>query len=74
MLKSEGMAAVRAEQSRTADVPERAIELAITALKKGAPLLKYGRRGKPKFCPFRLSNVRTNAFEDAYVKCCVYFC
>ena len=31
---------------------------AITALKKGAQLLKYGRRGKPKFCPFRLSNVR----------------
>ena len=31
---------------------------AITALKKGAYLLKYGRRGKPKFCPFRLSNVR----------------
>lgn len=27
----------------------------ITALKKGATLLKYGRRGKPKFCPFRLS-------------------
>ncbi|CAD6228151.1 unnamed protein product [Miscanthus lutarioriparius] len=31
-------------------------DLAITALKKGAYLLKYGRRGKPKFCPFRLSN------------------
>ncbi|XP_042470728.1 PH, RCC1 and FYVE domains-containing protein 1-like isoform X1 [Zingiber officinale] len=29
---------------------------AITALKKGAYLLKYGRRGKPKFCPFQLSN------------------
>ncbi|KAL9239941.1 hypothetical protein vseg_014212 [Gypsophila vaccaria] len=35
---------------------ERDIELAITALKKGTNLLKYGRRGKPKFCPFRLSN------------------
>ncbi|KAH9658638.1 Regulator of chromosome condensation (RCC1) family with FYVE zinc finger domain-containing protein [Citrus sinensis] len=35
---------------------ERDIELAITALKKGAHLLKYGRRGKPKFCPFRLAN------------------
>ncbi|KAL8533851.1 hypothetical protein ACS0TY_010034 [Phlomoides rotata] len=34
---------------------ERDIEQAITALKKGAHLLKYGRRGKPKFCPFRLS-------------------
>lgn len=33
------------------------ITQAITALKKGAYLLKYGRRGKPKFCPFRLSPV-----------------
>ncbi|XP_062171208.1 PH, RCC1 and FYVE domains-containing protein 1 [Alnus glutinosa] len=41
--------------SRTGPV-ERDIEQAITALKKGAHLLKYGRRGKPKFCPFRLSN------------------
>ncbi|XP_051228261.1 PH, RCC1 and FYVE domains-containing protein 1 isoform X1 [Lolium perenne] len=35
---------------------ERDVEQAITVLKKGAYLLKYGRRGKPKFCPFRLSN------------------
>ncbi|XP_030959632.1 PH, RCC1 and FYVE domains-containing protein 1-like [Quercus lobata] len=41
--------------SRTGPV-ERDVEQAITALKKGAYLLKYGRRGKPKFCPFRLSN------------------
>ncbi|KAG8660282.1 PH, RCC1 and FYVE domains-containing protein 1 isoform X1 [Manihot esculenta] len=41
--------------SRTGPV-ERDIEQAITALKKGAYLLKYGRRGKPKVCPFRLSN------------------
>lgn len=34
---------------------ERDVEQAITALKKGAHVLKYGRRGKPKFCPFRLS-------------------
>ncbi|XP_012456234.1 PH, RCC1 and FYVE domains-containing protein 1 isoform X1 [Gossypium raimondii] len=73
MLKSEGMAAVRAEQSRTADVPERDIELAITALKKGAPLLKYGRRGKPKFCPFRLSNdesilIWISGKEEKYLK------
>ncbi|KAJ4813984.1 Regulator of chromosome condensation (RCC1) family with FYVE zinc finger domain-containing protein [Rhynchospora pubera] len=34
---------------------ERDIDQAITLLKKGAHLLKYGRRGKPKFCPFRLS-------------------
>jgi len=30
---------------------------ALIALKKGSQLLKYGRKGKPKFCPFRLSNV-----------------
>ncbi|XVF43100.1 hypothetical protein PTKIN_Ptkin02bG0013100 [Pterospermum kingtungense] len=35
---------------------DRDIDQAITALKKGAYLLKYGRRGKPKFCPFQLSN------------------
>ncbi|XP_068646888.1 PH, RCC1 and FYVE domains-containing protein 1 isoform X1 [Aristolochia californica] len=34
---------------------DRRTEQAILALKKGAHLLKYGRRGKPKFCPFRLS-------------------
>ncbi|CAI0548662.1 unnamed protein product [Linum tenue] len=44
-----------ADLSRTG-AAERDIEQAITALKKGAYLLKYGRRGKPKFCPFRLSN------------------
>ncbi|KAF3433430.1 hypothetical protein FNV43_RR24532 [Rhamnella rubrinervis] len=43
------------DQSKAGPV-ERDIELAITALKKGAHLLKYGRRGKPKFCPFRLSS------------------
>lgn len=37
----------------------RDVEQAITALKKGAYLLKYGRRGKPKFCPFRLSDDET---------------
>ncbi|XP_076898933.1 PH, RCC1 and FYVE domains-containing protein 1-like [Bidens hawaiensis] len=29
---------------------------ALIALKKGTHLLKYGRKGKPKFCPFRLSH------------------
>lgn len=29
----------------------------LVALKKGTQLLKYGRKGKPKFYPFRLSNV-----------------
>ncbi|KAK2994662.1 hypothetical protein RJ640_007843 [Escallonia rubra] len=40
---------------------ERDTDQAITALKKGAYLLKYGRRGKPKFCPFRLSTNSRNA-------------
>lgn len=44
-----------ADPLRNAPV-ERDVEQAVTALKKGAHLLKYGRRGKPKFCPFRLSN------------------
>ncbi|XP_048135117.1 PH, RCC1 and FYVE domains-containing protein 1 isoform X2 [Rhodamnia argentea] len=35
--------------------PERDIEQALTALKKGTQLIKYSRKGKPKFCPFRLS-------------------
>ncbi|KAH6814315.1 Regulator of chromosome condensation family with FYVE zinc finger domain-containing protein [Perilla frutescens var. frutescens] len=42
--------------SRAGGPIERDIEQAITALKKGAYLLKYRRRGKPKFCPFRLAN------------------
>ncbi|XAR49640.1 hypothetical protein NMG60_11032905 [Bertholletia excelsa] len=35
---------------------DRDIEQALVALKKGTQLLKYGRKGKPKFCPFRVSN------------------
>lgn len=54
---------------------------AITALKKGAYLLKYGRRGKPKFCPFRLSNVSLVFCSCRYIltllnrssKCNTYF-
>ncbi|GLU17092.1 hypothetical protein SLE2022_334880 [Rubroshorea leprosula] len=42
--------------SQRGGAAERDIDQAITALKKGAYLLKYGRRGKPKFCPFHLSN------------------
>ncbi|BAF15579.2 Os04g0583700 [Oryza sativa Japonica Group] len=37
-------------------MPTRGVEQAIVALKKGAHLLKFGKRGKPKFCPFRLSS------------------
>ncbi|KAH1092928.1 hypothetical protein GLYMA_14G034200v4 [Glycine max] len=51
----EGFGRMASDLSRTGPV-ERDIEQAITALKKGACLLKYGRRGTPKFCPFRLSN------------------
>ncbi|XVE60155.1 hypothetical protein DITRI_Ditri05aG0105000 [Diplodiscus trichospermus] len=40
--------------------PVRDIDQALIALKKGAQLLKYGRKGKPKFCPFRLSNDETS--------------
>lgn len=47
---------MNSDAGRTAGAVERDIEQAITALKKGAYLLKYGRRGKPKFCPFRLAN------------------
>ncbi|KAJ1273568.1 hypothetical protein BS78_06G291700 [Paspalum vaginatum] len=32
------------------------IDKALIALKKGTQLLKYGRKGKPKFTPFRLSH------------------
>uniref|UniRef100_A0A7N1A1A8 Uncharacterized protein n=1 Tax=Kalanchoe fedtschenkoi TaxID=63787 RepID=A0A7N1A1A8_KALFE len=45
--------------SHRSGFPERDIEQAIASLKKGTQLLKYGRRGKPKFCPFRLSNDET---------------
>lgn len=34
---------------------DRGIEQAIVTLKKGAQLLRCGRRGKPEFCHFRLS-------------------
>lgn len=37
-------------------VSYRDTEQSLIALKKGAHLLKYGRKGKPKFCPFRLSS------------------
>ncbi|KAL9234207.1 hypothetical protein vseg_009102 [Gypsophila vaccaria] len=40
-------------------LPHRDIDQALIALKKGAQLLKYGRKGKPKFCPFRLSSDET---------------
>ncbi|KAL3845972.1 hypothetical protein ACJIZ3_003375 [Penstemon smallii] len=38
---------------------ERNTVQAINALKRGSYLLKYGRWGKPTFCPFRLSNDET---------------
>ncbi|XWS21763.1 hypothetical protein CRYUN_Cryun30bG0082100 [Craigia yunnanensis] len=39
---------------------QRDIDQALIALKKGAQLLKDGRKGKPKLCPFRLSNDETS--------------
>ncbi|AES62396.2 putative chromatin regulator PHD family [Medicago truncatula] len=41
---------------------DRHIHQALIALKKGAQLLKYGRKGKPKFCPFRLSKDELSLF------------
>ncbi|CAM0903198.1 unnamed protein product [Alopecurus aequalis] len=37
-------------------MPTRGVEQAIVSLKKGANVLKCGKRGKTKFCPFRLSS------------------
>ncbi|OVA07553.1 FYVE zinc finger [Macleaya cordata] len=39
--------------------PERDIEQALITLKKGTQLIKYSRKGKPKFCPFRISTDET---------------
>ncbi|XP_061350338.1 PH, RCC1 and FYVE domains-containing protein 1 [Gastrolobium bilobum] len=43
------------EESLTQVPFDRTVEQAIVSIKKGAYLLKSGRRGKPKLCPFRLS-------------------
>ncbi|KAL0547577.1 hypothetical protein IC582_017517 [Cucumis melo] len=43
------------EESLSIILHDRAVEQAILSMKKGAYLLKSRRRGKPKFCPFRLS-------------------
>ncbi|KAM1018345.1 hypothetical protein ACFX15_039235 [Malus domestica] len=69
MLRMDRMTADQAK----AGPLERDIDLAITSLKKGAQLLKYGRRGKPKFCPFRLSNDESvliwySGKEEKYLK------
>ncbi|XP_073275101.1 PH, RCC1 and FYVE domains-containing protein 1-like isoform X1 [Primulina huaijiensis] len=42
------------------DLADRDIERALIALKKGAQLLKYGRKGNPKIYPFRLSDDGTS--------------
>ncbi|KAG6472677.1 PH, RCC1 and FYVE domains-containing protein 1-like [Zingiber officinale] len=39
--------------------PDREIQQALVALKKGSQLIKYSRKRKPKFCPFRISNDET---------------
>jgi hypothetical protein len=49
---------------------------ALIALKKGSQLLKYGRKGKPKFCPFRLSNVSlilVHLTKDTFSCYCTHF-
>ncbi|XP_047310627.1 PH, RCC1 and FYVE domains-containing protein 1-like [Impatiens glandulifera] len=38
---------------------ERDLEQAFIALKKGTQLIKYSRKGKPKFCAFRVSSDET---------------
>ncbi|KAL6527833.1 hypothetical protein OROMI_029644 [Orobanche minor] len=63
------------DASRAGGSVERDIEQAVTALKKGAHLLKYGRRGKPKFCPFRLANDESflmwySGKEEKHLKLC----
>ncbi|KAK4733086.1 hypothetical protein R3W88_007347 [Solanum pinnatisectum] len=35
--------------------PDRDIDQGLITLKKGTQLIKYSRKGKPKFCPFRVS-------------------
>ncbi|XP_019157876.1 PREDICTED: uncharacterized protein LOC109154556 isoform X2 [Ipomoea nil] len=64
---------MNSDVGRTGGPVERDIEQAVTALKKGAHLLKYGRRGKPKFCPFRLANdesalIWISGKEEKYLK------
>ncbi|KAH6816288.1 Regulator of chromosome condensation family protein [Perilla frutescens var. frutescens] len=39
--------------------PDRDIDQAFIVLKKGTQLIKYSRKGKPKFCAFRLSTDET---------------
>ncbi|CAL9194639.1 PH, RCC1 and FYVE domains-containing protein 1-like isoform X1 [Musa acuminata AAA Group] len=39
--------------------PDRDIQQALVALKKGTQLIKYNRKGKPKLCPFRISSDET---------------
>ncbi|PKA52088.1 Ultraviolet-B receptor UVR8 [Apostasia shenzhenica] len=39
--------------------PDRDVEQALLTLKKGSQLIKYSRKGKPKLCPFKLSNDET---------------
>ncbi|KAE8684514.1 Regulator of chromosome condensation (RCC1) family with FYVE zinc finger domain isoform 3 [Hibiscus syriacus] len=48
------------EERRESGEERRKEEVELIALKKGAQLLKYGHKGKPKFCPFRLSNDETS--------------
>lgn len=48
--------------------PDRDTEQALIALKKGTQLIKYSRKGKPKFCPFRISSDETTLIWYSHKK------
>ncbi|XP_019709846.1 PH, RCC1 and FYVE domains-containing protein 1 isoform X1 [Elaeis guineensis] len=48
--------------------PDRDTEQALIALKKGTQLIKYSRKGKPKFCPFRISRDETTLIWYSHKK------
>nr|GMC91401.1 PH, RCC1 and FYVE domains-containing protein 1 isoform X1 [Ipomoea batatas]GMC96861.1 PH, RCC1 and FYVE domains-containing protein 1 isoform X1 [Ipomoea batatas]GME14392.1 PH, RCC1 and FYVE domains-containing protein 1 isoform X1 [Ipomoea batatas] len=60
------------EQLLAPGASDRSVEQAIVALKKGAHLLKYSRMGKPKFCPFRLSQKQLQPERESQCISLVY--
>ncbi|XP_072956636.1 PH, RCC1 and FYVE domains-containing protein 1-like isoform X1 [Typha angustifolia] len=48
--------------------PDRDVEQALIALKKGSQLIKYSRKGKPKLRPFRLSSDETTLIWYSHKK------
>ncbi|XP_051128885.1 PH, RCC1 and FYVE domains-containing protein 1-like [Andrographis paniculata] len=47
-------------------IPDRDIDQALIALKKGTQLIKYSRKGKPKFKTFRLSHDETSLVWNSH--------